>query len=87
MPPGETSWTLSPPAHVQAKEHLKSLAERALPQKTIEDRIGLTRAYEAPDSIYIYGEIRHIRQARKPIDFGRGIFSGMCTTMVRSPSV
>ena len=53
-PLDETSWTTSQPAHIQSQQHLKTLAERALPQQTIADRVGLTRAYEAPNSIYIY---------------------------------
>jgi len=58
------SWTSAPPAHVQAATHLKSLAERALPQKTIEDRIGLQRAYEAPDSIYVRGNVAYTAGTR-----------------------
>jgi hypothetical protein len=53
---GDVSWTTAPPAHEQAQLHLKSLAERALPSKTIEDRVGLRRAYDAPDSIYVRGD-------------------------------
>ena len=48
--------TLAAPIEKQVTEHLRSLAERALPQKTIEDRIGLARAYEAPDSVWIRGD-------------------------------
>ncbi len=36
-------------------EHLSTLAERALSSKTIEDRVGLERAYMAPDSVYVLG--------------------------------
>jgi hypothetical protein len=36
-------------------EHLSTLAERALSSKTIEDRVGLERAYAAPDSVYVLG--------------------------------
>ena len=46
-----------PPAHLQAEEHLGSLASRALNQKSIEDRVGLNRAYAAPDSMYVRGEV------------------------------
>jgi hypothetical protein len=53
------AWVSSPPAHVQAAVKMKSLAERALPQKTVEDRIGLTRAYDAPQSIYIRGNVAY----------------------------
>jgi pimeloyl-ACP methyl ester carboxylesterase len=49
-----------PPAHLQAEEHLKSLTERALPSKTIEDRVGLRRAYAAPDSIYVRGDTAYV---------------------------
>jgi hypothetical protein len=53
---GETSsWTTTPPAHEQATTHLASLASRALPQKTIEDREGLSRAYSSPSNIYVRG--------------------------------
>ncbi len=47
--------TVSPIAQ-KVTEHLKSLVERALPSKTIEDRIGLSRAYAAPDSCYVRGD-------------------------------
>ncbi len=56
----ETSWTLSPPAHEQAAAHLSSLASRALPQKLLEDRVGLSRAYDAPESIYVRGNTAYI---------------------------
>jgi hypothetical protein len=49
-----------PPAHIQAQEHLRSLAERALPQQTVEDRVGLARAYAAPDSIYVRGDTAYV---------------------------
>jgi hypothetical protein len=56
------SWGTSflPPAHQQAAEHLKSLADRALPSKTIEDRVGLARAYAAPDSVYVLGDTAYV---------------------------
>jgi pimeloyl-ACP methyl ester carboxylesterase len=54
---GKSSWQFSKPAHEQAKEQLTTLAERAFANShTIEDRVGLSRAYEAPDSIYVRGD-------------------------------
>jgi hypothetical protein len=51
----------SPSPIVQrVNEHLSSLVERALPQKTIEDRVGLSRAYAAPDSIYQVGDTVYV---------------------------
>ncbi len=58
---GETSWTSSPPAHAQVTDHLESLASRALiPQKLLEDRVGLARAYDAPESVYIRGNTAYV---------------------------
>jgi pimeloyl-ACP methyl ester carboxylesterase len=61
---GTVSYTLThtgiQPVHIQAKEHLKSLAERALSSKTIEDKVGLQRAYSAPDSIYVRGDTAYV---------------------------
>jgi hypothetical protein len=58
---GETSWASFPPAHVQVREHLESLASRALvPQKLLEDRVGLARAYDAPESVYIRGNTAYV---------------------------
>jgi pimeloyl-ACP methyl ester carboxylesterase len=54
--PGQTSSWTTQPAHEQLQTHLRSLAERALPSKTIEDRVGLRRAYDAPESIYVRGD-------------------------------
>jgi pimeloyl-ACP methyl ester carboxylesterase len=58
--PARPSW--APPAHEQAKAHLDSLADRALglSSKTIEDRVGLGRAYAAPDSIYVRGNTAYV---------------------------
>jgi len=51
------TWSFqSPPIRAQVETHLRSLAERALPSKTIEDRVGLSRAYAAPDSLYVKGD-------------------------------
>jgi pimeloyl-ACP methyl ester carboxylesterase len=52
---GETSWALTQPVHEQVTAHLSSLASRALPQKLLEDRVGLSRAYAAPESVYVRG--------------------------------
>jgi pimeloyl-ACP methyl ester carboxylesterase len=57
---GETSWTLSQPVHEQVTAHLASLASRALPQKLLEDRVGLSRAYDSPESIYVRGNTAYI---------------------------
>ncbi len=54
------SYSFLQPVHEQAAEHLKSLVDRALPQKTIEDRVGLARAYDAPDSIYVRGDTAYV---------------------------
>jgi hypothetical protein len=55
-----TSWTTLPPVHEQLQLHLKSLAERALPAKVIQDRVGLKRAYETPDSVYVGGDTIYV---------------------------
>jgi predicted DNA-binding WGR domain protein len=58
---GETSWTSSPPAQEQVREHLASLASRALiSQKLMEDRVGLSRAYAAPNNVYIRGTTAYV---------------------------
>ncbi len=50
-----------PPVHLQAAEQLKSLADRALhTSKTIEDRVGVKRACEAPESIYVRGDTVYV---------------------------
>ena len=63
------SWVVSPPAHVQAAAHLKSLAgdlpqsllQRATRAEPLEDREGLQRAYDQGDafqrgdSLYVSG--------------------------------
>jgi hypothetical protein len=68
---GQTSWTSLPPAHEQVKEHLASLASRALvPQKLIEDRVGLSRAYDAPDNIYVLGNTAYVAGTRLTRNFG-----------------
>ncbi len=68
---GETSWTSFPPAHVQVKEHLESLASRALvPQKLLEDRVGLARAYDAPNNVYIRGNVAYVSGTQLTRTFG-----------------
>jgi pimeloyl-ACP methyl ester carboxylesterase len=58
---GKATWSFqSPPIQGQVVSHLNSLVARALPQKTIEDRVGLTRAYAAPDSIYVRGDVAYV---------------------------
>ena len=57
---GETSWALTQPVHEQLTAHLASLASRALPQKLLEDRVGLSRAYDSPESIYVRGNTAYI---------------------------
>jgi hypothetical protein len=68
---GETSWTSFPPAHVQVTEHLASLASRALvPQKLLEDRVGLSRAYDAPSNVYVLGNTAYVAGTRINRSFG-----------------
>jgi pimeloyl-ACP methyl ester carboxylesterase len=58
--PARPSW--APPAHEQAKAHLDSLADRALglSSKVIEDRVGLSRAYDSPSNIYVRGNVAFV---------------------------
>jgi pimeloyl-ACP methyl ester carboxylesterase len=68
---GETSWTSSPPAHEQIRDHLASLASRALiPQKLMEDRVGLSRAYEAPNNVYVRGTTAYVAGTQLTRSFG-----------------
>jgi hypothetical protein len=54
-------WTKSPPAHVQVTDHLDTLTKRALiPQKLLEDRVGLARAYDSPNNVYIRGNTAYV---------------------------
>ena len=48
------------PIERKVTEHLDSLASRALPSKVIEDRVGLARAYAAPDSVYVLGNVAYV---------------------------
>ena len=51
-------WTKTPPAHIQVTE---SLASRALrPQKLLEDREGLSRAYGSPNNVYVRGNTAYV---------------------------
>ena len=51
-------WTKTPPAHIQVTE---SLASRALrPQKLLEDREGLSRAYGSPNNVYVRGNVAYV---------------------------
>jgi hypothetical protein len=60
-----------PPAHVQVTDHLNTLASRALiPQKLMEDRVGLARAYDAPNNIYIRGNSAYVAGTRLTRNFG-----------------
>jgi hypothetical protein len=68
---GETSWTSFPPAHVQVTEHLASLASRALmPQRLLEDRVGLARAYDSPSNVYVLGNTAYVAGTRINRSFG-----------------
>ncbi len=58
VPPAPVHWTKSPPAHIQVTE---SLASRALrPQKLLEDREGLSRAYSSPNNVYVRGNVVYV---------------------------
>jgi hypothetical protein len=58
---GRARWSVSlAPIEKQVTTHLDSLVERALPSKTIEDRVGISRAYAAPDSIYVLGDTAYV---------------------------
>ena len=84
---GETSWTSSPPvhwtqsppAHEQAKAPLDSLASRALvPQKLLEDRVGLARAYDRPNNVYIRGNTAYLAGTQIKRSFGEAMGDLFC---------
>ncbi len=67
-------WTKSQPAHVQVTDHLETLASRALiPQKLLEDRVGLSRAYDAPNNVYVRGNVAYVAGTQLKISFGEAM--------------
>ena len=64
-------WTKTPPAHIQVTE---SLASRALrPQKLLEDREGLSRAYDSPNNVYVRGNTAYIAGTQLNRIFGEAM--------------